>query len=50
MIYQEIVKQLKLLDYGNAIRYASANAFELLNLHKQGYTIEQLVQVCMSHK
>lgn len=50
MIYQEIVKVLKTLDYGNAIRYASANAFMLVDLHEQGYTIEQLVQICLENK
>lgn len=50
MIYQEIIAVLKTLDFGNAIRYASANAFELVDLYEQGYTIEQLVQICLEHK
>lgn len=50
MIYQEIVKRLKVLDYGNAIWYASANAFELQELHDQGHSIDSLVEICLNHK
>lgn len=50
MIYQEIVKRLKELDFGNAIRYASANAFELQALHDQGHSIDSLVEICLNHK
>lgn len=50
MIYQEIIKALKELDYGNAIKYASENAFMLVDLHAQGSTIAELVEICMNHK
>lgn len=50
MIYQQIIAVLKTLDYGNAIRYASANAFELAYMYEQGSTIDELVQICLRHK
>lgn len=50
MIYQAIVKKLKELDFGHAIRYASDNAFELQSLYDQGYSIDSLVEICLSHK
>lgn len=50
MIYQEIVAVLKTHDFGKAIAYASANAFMLVELHNNGKTIDELVQLCLEHK
>lgn len=51
MIYQQVIALLK--TYPNskdAIMYASTNAFNLVELHDAGYSIQQLVQVCLNNK
>jgi len=50
MIYQLVIAKLKVLDDLAAIKYATDNAFELVELSDKGYNIDELVQVCLNNK
>lgn len=55
MIYQMIVKALKELqasgtDIGNAVRYCSDNAFDLVQKYEEGTSIDDLLMICLNHK
>jgi hypothetical protein len=50
MIYQLVIAKLKILDDLSAIKYATDNAFELVELSDKGYSIDELVQVCLDNK
>lgn len=55
MLYQAIVRALQALhangeDIGEAIGYASENAFELVEMSANGCTVQELVQYCLENK
>lgn len=50
MIYQQVIAILKETDDIAAIKYASDNAYELVELSNKGYSINEIVQVCLDNK
>ncbi|AFC21974.1 hypothetical protein GAP32_514 [Cronobacter phage vB_CsaM_GAP32] len=55
MIYQMIVKALKEMqeygtDIGNAVKYCSENAFDLVQKYEEGTALEELLSICLDNK
>ncbi|AQW89052.1 hypothetical protein pEaSNUABM50_00551 [Erwinia phage pEa_SNUABM_50] len=55
MIYQMIIRELNRIrnegtDIGKAIKYCTENAFDLVQMHDDGKTVNELVKICLAHK
>lgn len=55
MIYQMMIKALQQLqasgtDIGNAIRYCSDNAFDLVHKYENGTSLDELLSICLNNK